>query len=175
MAATCTFYEKEGARASCRHGTLCNFGGLLRKAFLHPTDRMCLLMLRPIYTQSCGKETPCGKSPSHTRIGSQALLDRLVFRGAANDPEMFSVANRQEKIQLRSQITPMHVLKVLRALTYVATKPNKVESLTFHTYTSSPGKILLINPRILQINQDQDFRQIGFRPDTGENRTAGSH
>ena len=97
MAATCTFYEKEGARASCRHDTLCNFGGLLRKAFLHPTDRMCLLKLRPIYTQSCGKETPCGKSPSDTRIGSQALLDRLVFRGAAHDPEMFSVADRQEK------------------------------------------------------------------------------
>ena len=41
------------------------------------TDQMCLPMLRPIYTQSCGKETPCGKSPSHTRVGSQALLDRL--------------------------------------------------------------------------------------------------
>ena len=48
-----------------------------RNVFLHPTDRMCLPMLRPIYTQSCGKETPCGKSPSHTRVGSQALLDRL--------------------------------------------------------------------------------------------------
>ena len=54
-----------------------------RKGFFHPTDRMCLLMLRPIYTQSCGKETPCGKSPSHTRVGPQALLDRLhgLLRG----------------------------------------------------------------------------------------------
>ena len=44
---------------------------------LHSTDRVCLSMLRPMNTQSCGKETPCGKSPSHTRVGSQALLDRL--------------------------------------------------------------------------------------------------
>ena len=43
---------------------------------------MCLPMLRPIFTQSCGKETPCGKSPSHTRVGLQALLDRVtVFAG----------------------------------------------------------------------------------------------
>ena len=53
-----------------------------RKGFLHPTDRMCLPMLHPIFTQSCGKETPCGKSPSHTRVGLQALLDRVtVFAG----------------------------------------------------------------------------------------------
>ena len=54
----------------------------------------------------------------------------------------------------------MHVLKVLRALTYVATKriataESMVESLTFHTYTSSPGKILFTNLRIPPINQDQ--------------------
>ena len=29
----------------------------------HSTDRMCLSMLRPMHTQSCGRETPCGKSP----------------------------------------------------------------------------------------------------------------
>ena len=53
-----------------------------RKGFLHPTDRMCLPMLHPIFTQSCGEETPCGKSPSHTRVGLQALLDRVtVFAG----------------------------------------------------------------------------------------------
>ena len=44
------------------------------RGFIQQTD---LLMLRPIYTQSCGKETPCGKSPSHTRVGLQALVDRL--------------------------------------------------------------------------------------------------
>ena len=61
---------------------------------LHPTDRMCLPMLRPIYTQSCGKETPCGKSPSHTRVGPQALLDRVtVFRRAANDLEIQRARN----------------------------------------------------------------------------------
>ena len=61
---------------------------------LHPTDRMCLPMLRPIYTQSCGKETPCGKSPSHTRVGPQALLDRVtVFRQAANDLEIQRARN----------------------------------------------------------------------------------
>ena len=79
-------------------------------------------MLRPMYTQSCGKETPCGKSPSHSRVGSQALLDRLVFCGAANDLKMFSVLTGKKRIQLRSQITPMQVLKALRALTYVAMK-----------------------------------------------------
>ena len=53
-----------------------------RKGFFQPTDRMCLPMLRPRFTQSCGKETPCGKSPSHTRVGLQALLDRVtVFAG----------------------------------------------------------------------------------------------
>ena len=55
------------------------------EGFPHPTDRMCLFMLRPIFTQSCGKEPPCGKSPSHTRVGSQALLDRVtVFAGLLN-------------------------------------------------------------------------------------------
>ena len=74
----------------------------------------------------------------------------------------------------------MHVLKVLHALTYVATKriataESTVESLTFYTYTSSPGKILFTNPRIPPIHQDQHFHQNGLRPDTGENRPAGSH
>ena len=65
-----------------------------RKGVLHPTDRMCLPMLRPIYTQSCGKETPCGKSPSHTRVGPQALLDRVtVFRRAANNLEIQRATN----------------------------------------------------------------------------------
>ena len=41
------------------------------------TSSAGLPMMRPIYTQSCGKETPCGKSPSPTRVGLQALLDRL--------------------------------------------------------------------------------------------------
>ena len=45
-----------------------------RKGFLHPTDRMCLPMLRPIFTQSCGKETPCGKCPSHTSLGYRRCL-----------------------------------------------------------------------------------------------------
>ena len=45
-------------------------------------------------TQSCRKETPCGKSPSFTCIGLQALLDRLhSVRGAVNDPDMCSVVN----------------------------------------------------------------------------------
>ena len=44
-----------------------------QKGFPHPTDRMCLPMLRPLYTQSGGKETPCGKSPSHTRVGAFAF------------------------------------------------------------------------------------------------------
>ena len=38
----------------------------------HSTDRMCLSMLRPMNTQSCGRETPCGKSPCHTRVGPQS-------------------------------------------------------------------------------------------------------
>ena len=55
----------------------------------------------------------------------------------------------------------MHVLKVLHALTYVATKKDcnsriTVESLTSHTYTSSVGKILcppiLAYLRLIKIN-----------------------
>ena len=38
----------------------------------HSTDRMCLSMLHPMNTQSCGRETPCGKSPCHTRVGPQS-------------------------------------------------------------------------------------------------------
>ena len=175
MAATCTFDEKEGARASCRHGTLCNFGGLLRKAFLHPTDRMCLLSC-VLYIHSRAAKRPLAASlPATPALGHRRCLIVWFSVGLRMTLRCFQLLTGKKRIQLRSQITPMHVLKVLRALTYVATKPNKVESLTFHTYTSSPGKILLINPRIPQINQDQDFRQIGFRPDTGENRTAGSH
>ena len=139
LAVTCTFYEKEGARASCQQDTLCNCGGLptstttvknanhtvgthrsmlkpsppwitamarhteramtcqtyppsssnfksnallLERYFpklavhngrgSHSTDRMCLSMLRFMNTQSCGRETPCGKSPCHTRVGPQS-------------------------------------------------------------------------------------------------------
>ena len=63
-----------------------------RKGFFHPTDRICLPMLRPIYTQSCGKETPCGKSSSHTRVGPQALPDRLhgLPRGCERPGDVFS-------------------------------------------------------------------------------------
>ena len=69
-------------------------GCLQRKGFLHPTDRMCLPMLHPIFTQSCGKETLCGESPSHTRVGLQALLDRVtVFAGLANDLEIQRATN----------------------------------------------------------------------------------
>ena len=46
----------------------------------------------------------------------------------------------------------MHVLKVLRAVTYDATK--RIVT-AVHTYTSSPGKIMFTNLRIPPINEDQ--------------------
>ena len=73
-------------------------------------------------TPSRAAKRPLAASLSAPPVGSQALLDRFGFRGAANDLEMFSVLTGKKRIQLRSQITPMQILKVLRALTYVAMK-----------------------------------------------------
>ena len=68
---------------------------------------MRLPRLRPIYTQSCFKETPSGKSPSHTRVGPQALLDRVtVFRGAANDLEIRRATNFASAAHLPQSIHP---------------------------------------------------------------------
>ena len=46
----------------------------------------------------------------------------------------------------------MHVLKVLRAVSYDATKRMVT---AVHTYTSSPGKIMFVNFRIRPINEDR--------------------
>ena len=57
-----------------------------RKVFHHPTDTVVR------------QRDLCGKPSFHTRVGSQALFDRFrVFAGLANDPDMCSVAERQEK------------------------------------------------------------------------------
>ena len=56
-----------------------------RKIFLHTTDK------------SCGKETPCGKSPSHLALGHRRCLIVSGFPRGCERPEMFSVADRQEK------------------------------------------------------------------------------
>ena len=48
-------------------------------------------------TQSCGKETPCGKSPSHLALGHRHCLIVSGFPRGCERPEMFSVADRQEK------------------------------------------------------------------------------
>ena len=70
-----------------------------QKGFLHPTDRMCLFMLRPVYTHSRAAKRPLAASLLATpALGHRrCLIVFTVFRGAANDPEMFSVADRQEK------------------------------------------------------------------------------
>ena len=61
----------------------------------------------------------------------------------------------------------MFSIKVLRALTHVATKriataESTMESLTLHTYTSSLCKILFTNLRIPLINQDQLSTKLDF-------------
>ena len=71
-----------------------------RKGFLHPTDRMCLRCC-VLYTHSHSRaaKRPLAASLSVTpALGHRrCLIVFTVFRGAANDREMFSVAGRQEK------------------------------------------------------------------------------
>ena len=71
----------------------------------------------------------------------------------------------------------MHVLKVLHALTYVATKriataESTVESLTFHTYTSSASKIprppILAYLRFIKINTSTKMDSDQTRGRTGQ-------
>ena len=98
-------------------------------------------MLR-LYTHFAAKR-PLAASLSVTpALGHRrCLIVFTVFRGAANDREMFSVAGRQERIQL--QATPMHVLKVLFDIRCHEKDCNRQD-------TSSP------NPRIPPIHQDFD-------------------
>ena len=61
----------------------------------------------PIYTQSCGKETPCGKSlPTTPALGYRGcLIVFTVFRVAAKDPKMLSL-----RCMFSRFCTPSHTL-----------------------------------------------------------------
>ena len=166
LAVTCTFYEKEGARASCQHDTLCNCGGLpastttvknanptvgtprsmlksspprLHRHGTPPRTGNGMLIDPPSFSdlkssslllemyfprlavhngmcfsiQQTECACPCCVLYKHSRAAKRPLTASLpdtpalghrrcliaftVFRGAGNDPEMFSVADRQEK------------------------------------------------------------------------------
>ena len=118
-------------------------------------------MLRLIYTQSCGKETPCGKSLSRTRVEPQALPDRFygLFAGLRTTMRCLQLLAGKQRIQFALQATPMHVLKVLFDLfchekdcnsrIYGGVSHFPHINLQSRQETSSP------NPRIPPIDQDQ--------------------
>ena len=104
-------------------------------------------------------------SNRHSRAAkSQALFDHFrVFAGCERPRTTlgcFQLLARKE-FNFAFQTTPIHVLKVLRALTNVATKrsattESTVESVTFHTKTCNPGKMprypILGHLRFIKIN-----------------------
>ena len=94
-----------------RHGTLpwTGNGMPIDPSFLYPQKQLLLERYFPKLavhngryssiqqTQSCGKETPCGKSPSHLALGHRRCLIVSGFLRGCERPEMFSIADRQEK------------------------------------------------------------------------------
>ena len=125
-----------------------------------------------LYTHSRAAKKPLAASlPATPALGHRRCLSAFtVFRGAANDPELFSVADRQDKnaASLSKQrrcmfprfCTPSHML------------PRKGLQ---QPHQQSRQDTSATNPRIPPLHQDQHFHQNGFRPDTGKNRPAGSH
>ena len=102
LAVTCTFYEKEGARAFCQHVTLCNCGGL-------PASTTTVKNANP----KVGKPMPLLKRHHHfiamARHTGRAMACQLIRRALQPQKQLFitgevlSKAGRsQQKVFLHS-------------------------------------------------------------------------
>ena len=181
MPFTCTFYEKEGARASCQHVTLRNCRGLPATTTTVKNGNDLLEEPAQAFTQ-WARPDPCSNRLHHGSTAMARHPGRAMalqtyppssyrlhgLPRAANDPEMFSVADRQEKDttppskQLRCMYsrfsTPSHTLhekdcnsRIYGGLTHF---PHIHQQCRLDTWSTN-----------IKINT---CHQNGFRPDTGK-------